>query len=121
MSQSGSISGTEDSRSFGIGLVRGREHLGFRALFDHAAALHHHHVIGDGAHRGEVMGYEHVGQRKFLLEPVEQFQDALLHDLVEGRCDLVADDELGLGGQRAGDADALFLPPPDNSPGRRSI
>ena len=30
-------------------------------------------------------------------------------DLVERRGDLVADDQLGLGGERAGDADALLL------------
>jgi hypothetical protein len=39
----------------------------------------------------------------------QQLEDALLDDLVEGGRDLVADDELGIGGERAGDADALLL------------
>jgi hypothetical protein len=55
------------------------------------------------------VGDEHVGEVQFPLQPVEQLQDAFRHQLVERGGDLVADDELRLGGQRPGDADALLL------------
>jgi hypothetical protein len=47
-SQSGSISGTEDSRELGVGVVRRLEHLGLRAFLDDDALLHHDDLVGDG-------------------------------------------------------------------------
>ena len=64
----------------------------------------------DRLNRGDVVGDENVADAKFLLQAQQKFQDAFLHDLVQCRCDLVADDQFGFGGQRAGDADALLLP-----------
>ena len=46
---------------------------------------------------------------ELVLQPLQQLQDFLGHQRVERRGRLVADDQLGLGGQRAGDADALLL------------
>ena len=40
---------------------------------------------------------------------ISSFRISSCDDLIERRGDLVADDELGLGGKRAGDADALLL------------
>ena len=42
-------------------------------------------------------------------ELAEQLQDARLHGGVERRRDLVADQQVGLGGQRAGNRDPLLL------------
>ena len=46
---------------------------------------------------------------QLFLQAIEQPQDFLADQLVEGAGDLVADDELGLGSKRAGNADALLL------------
>src|SRR5690606_30701819 len=56
-----------------------------------------------------IVGDEHVGEIEFALQAVEELEYALGDDLVECGGDLVADDELGLGGKRPGDADALLL------------
>ena len=56
------------------------------------------------------MGDEHVGELELVLQPLQQLEDLLRHQLVERRGHLVTDDQLRLGGQRAGDADALLLP-----------
>ncbi len=70
---------------------------------------HHHDLVGDRPHRREVVGDEHVGELEFLLQPVEQLEDAFGDQLIERRGHLVADDEIGVRGERAGDADALLL------------
>ena len=56
------------------------------------------------------MGDEHVGEVELVLEPVQQFQDALGDQLVERGGHLVANDELRVRGERARDPDALLLP-----------
>ena len=61
--------------------------------------LDHAHVVGD----------EQVGQPELALELLEQVQDLGLDRHVEGRDRLVADDQVGLEDERAGDADALAL------------
>ena len=48
-------------------------------------------------------------QRRRLPELGEQLEDACLHRDIERGGDLVADQELRLGGERAGDRDALLL------------
>lgn len=55
------------------------------------------------------MGDEHEGQVQLGLQTHQQPQDPLGHQLIERTGHLVADDELRLGGQRAGDANALLL------------
>lgn len=55
------------------------------------------------------MGDEEIGDLLDLLEIEQELQNAVGHQRVERRGHLVADDELGLGGQRAGDADPLLL------------
>ena len=40
----------------GIGMVRRGKHLVLRPGLDNQAVLHHHHFVGDGAHRRQVMG-----------------------------------------------------------------
>jgi hypothetical protein len=81
-----------------------------RRELDEAAEIHHadavaHHV----PHDREVVADEQVGQPELALQVLHQVQDLRLHRDVERRGRLVADQELGVGGQRARDRDALAL------------
>ncbi len=58
----------------------------------------------------EVVSDEDVREPELLLQVLEQVQDLGLHRDVERRYRLVAEDELGVDGERAGNADALALP-----------
>ena len=55
------------------------------------------------------MGDEEVAQAVLALQVAEQAQDLVLHEHVERRDRLVAHDDLGGEGERAGDRDALTL------------
>ena len=55
------------------------------------------------------MGDEQVGESQPLLDLLEQVDDAGLDGHVEGGHGLVENEQLGVEGQRAGDADALAL------------
>ena len=57
----------------------------------------------------EIVRDEEVGQAELALQVAEQVEDLRLHRDVERRDRLVADDDLGLERERAGDADALAL------------
>ena len=85
------------------------EHLGLATLFDNAPLIHHHHLIGDRLDGGNIMRDEHIGQPEFRLQTQQQLQNAFLHNLVKGRRHFITDNELGIGRQRAGNADALLL------------
>ena len=61
------------------------------------------------SHDREVVGDEEVGEAQLLLEVLEEVEDLGLDGDVEGRDGLVADDELRVEGEGAGDADALAL------------
>ena len=76
---------------------------------DQPAQVHHPDPVADVLDDREVVGDEQVGQAELLLEVVEQVQDLALDRHVERRDGLVADDELGVEGERPGDADALAL------------
>ena len=60
-------------------------------------------------HHGEVVRDEQVGQAEPVLQVAHQVQDLRLDRDVERGGRLVADDELGVGGERARDGDALAL------------
>ena len=86
----------------GVEVVRGLD-------LDDLAEVHDRDPVGDVADDGEVVGDEQVGQPEVRLEPLEQVDDLRLDRHVEGADRLVADDDLGLDGERPGDADALAL------------
>jgi hypothetical protein len=65
--------------------------------------------LTDVAHHREVVGDEEVGEVELGLEVLEQVDDLGLDRDVEGGDRLVADDQLGVEGEGAGDADALPL------------
>ena len=55
------------------------------------------------------MANEQIAEAKLVLEVVEQVQNLSLHAHVEGRNRLVANEELGLQGQGAGNTNSLPL------------
>ena len=79
------------------------------ALLDDAPGLHHRHMVGDVLDDADVVGDEKVGQAELALQLFEQIEDLRLHADVQGRGRLVADDQLRLHRQRAGDGSALAL------------
>jgi hypothetical protein len=78
-------------------------------LQDHAV-LEDQHLAADVLDHAEVVGDEQVAEPEALLQVRQEVEDAGLHGDVEGRDGFVADDDLRLGGERAGDGDALPLP-----------
>ena len=77
--------------------------------FDDAAEIHDHHAVADVAHDREVVADEEQGEREVAAQLHEEVEDLGLDRDVECRDALVADQEVGLDGERAGDADALAL------------
>lgn len=80
------------------------------ALLDQAPEIHDPDPPAEMADDAEVMGDEEVGQPEGLLQFLQQVDDLGLDRDVERRHRLVADDEVGLEGERTGDADPLPLP-----------
>ena len=76
---------------------------------DDPAQVHHRDPVADVADDREVVGDEQVGQAEPVLEPLEQVDDLGLDRHVEGADRLVGHDEVGLQGERPGDADPLAL------------
>ena len=76
---------------------------------DQPAQVHHADPVADVAHHGEVVGDEEVGQAAAALQVLHDVEHLGLDGDVERRGRLVADEELRLGRQRAGDRDALAL------------
>ena len=52
---------------------------------------------------------EEIGEMPLALQPLHQIENLRLDRHVERRDRFVGDDEVGIGGERAGDADALLL------------
>ena len=71
--------------------------------------VHHRDAVADVPDDVEVVGDEEVGDAGALLDLHEQVQHAGLGGQVQGADRLVADDQLGVAGQGAGDGDALAL------------
>ena len=57
----------------------------------------------------QIVSDEEIGDAEFLLQVLQQIDDLGLNRDVERRDRFVADDQFGLDGERAGDADALAL------------
>ncbi len=107
---SGSGIGTADSSAWVYGCVGAIEHGVDVADLDDPSEVHHGDAVGDVADDGEVVGDEQVREAELGAELVEEVDDAGLDRHVEGGDRLVEDDQLGLEGERSGDADALALP-----------
>ena len=100
-------------RVFGL---RVAEYLLGGAVFHHFAKLHDDDVVADGAHDGEVVADEHVGQAVFVLQVAQEFDHFDLHRAVERGGGFVEQDEFRAQDDGAGDGDALAWPP-ENSCG----
>ena len=105
----GSGTGTADSRARGVRVQRLRVEVVGGGLLDHPAEVHDADPVADVPHDGQVVGDDEVGEVELVLQLLEQVDHLRLHRDVEGRDRLVGDDELGLDGQRPGDADPLAL------------
>ena len=81
-----------------------------RRRLDHAAEVHHHDAVGEVTHHAEVMADEEIREPEALAQRHEKVQHLRLHRDVKRRDGFVADQQLGLDGERAGDADARALP-----------
>jgi hypothetical protein len=83
------------------------EHTVDRARLDNGAAVQDVHAVDDLAHDREVVRDEQVAEPELVAKRVEQVEDLRLDRDVEGRDRLVADEELRLQRERAGNGDAL--------------
>ena len=79
------------------------------AALDDLAEVHHGDVVADVLDHRHVVRDEQVGQAELALQPHQQVQDLRADRDVERRHRLVADHQLGVGGERARDVDALAL------------
>ena len=105
----GSGTGMADMSAWVYGCSRLAEELAPVGQLGDPAEVHHRHPVADVLDDAHVVGDEDVGQPELALELLEQVQDLRLDRDVERRHRLVADDEVGLEDERAGDADALAL------------
>jgi hypothetical protein len=87
---------------------RGEDPLAVRDLGD-APQVHDRHPVADVLHHAHVVGDEDVRQAQLALEVLQEVQDLCLDRDVEGRHRLVADHEVGLEDEGAGDPDPLPL------------
>lgn len=94
----------------GDGMARIAEDFPDFALFDDAAAFEDHHAVADLADDRHLVGDQHDGQAQPAVDVAQQREDRLGALRVQRRGGFVAEQYLRLVHQRAGDADALFLP-----------
>src|SRR5689334_7330129 len=92
-----------------VGVLRLQVEIGPVGGLDDLAEVHDHHAVRDVADDVEVVGDEDVREAEVALQVLEQVQDLGLHRDVQCRHGLVADDQLRVDRERAGDADALPL------------
>ena len=79
------------------------------SVLDDAAEIHDAELVRHVADDGQVMADEEVGEAEAALKLAHQVQDLRLHRDIQRAGGFVADQEVRLGGQRAGDRDALAL------------
>jgi len=94
----------------GVRFARVGQNVCGRTGFDDLAFGHHGDGLADLAHHPQVVRDEHVGQSGILLDLAQQVEHLSLNGDVERAGRLVAHQDLGSTGERAGDADALALP-----------
>jgi hypothetical protein len=85
------------------------DHVHDRALLADEAALEHEHAVGDGRDDAEVVGDEEEREAEIGAQLGEQLEHGRLNGDVERGGDLVADEENGIGRERARDRDSLAL------------
>ena len=102
--------GDRRQQRLGIGVQRPVVERLLVGDLDQLAEIHHRDAVADVLHHRKVMGNEQIGEAEALLQILQQVDDLRLDRDVERRHRLVADDQVGIDGEGAGDADALALP-----------
>ena len=92
-----------------VGMLRLAEDRVGRRQLDELADIHHRDAVGDVAHHREVVGDEQEGELQPRLQLEQQVQHLRLDRDVERGDRLVGHHQPRIGGERAGDADALAL------------
>ena len=85
------------------------EQRGGRRDFHHMAGVHDADAVGDLRQHAQIVGHVQHRHAEAGPEVDQQLDDLLLGRDVEAGRRLVEDHEVGLAGQRHGDADALLL------------
>src|SRR5699024_9647699 len=93
----------------GVGVQRIVVQLIAIGQLDDLAEIHHGDPYGDVSNDRKVVGDEEIGQPELVLQILEQVDDLRLNRDIERGNRLVADDEIRICGERAGDADTLSL------------
>ena len=93
----------------GVGVLRSVEERVAAGDLHDLAHIHDRHPVADVTHHGQVVGDEEVAQPQVVLQRFQQVDDLRLNAHVQRAHGLVADDELRIQGDGAGDADALPL------------
>ena len=84
-------------------------HVADVTLFHDFSEIHDGHLVADVLDHRHVMGDEKIGKPEGLLEPGQKIEDLGLDGHIQGGDRLVADHEVGSGGQGPGDAQSLAL------------
>jgi hypothetical protein len=90
--------------------VRRREDFVGRAGFHEPAEKHDQDAVAEVPHDAQIVAEEKVREVKRLAQVHEQIEQPGPDRHVERRDRIVADEELGFDGERAGDADASPRP-----------
>ena len=94
----------------GVRMPRVAEHRLDRALLHQAAGIEHADALAHLRHDGEVVGDEEHRRAELRLQVGDQLEHLGLDGRVEAGGRLVEDQELGIGGERHRDDDALLHP-----------
>ena len=96
-------------QALGVGMLGIREDIEHRAVFNHFAAIHDEHFVGDFGDDAQIVRDEQNGHAAFVAELAQDFENLSLdRDIERGRW-LVGDEQLGIAGQGHRDHHALLL------------
>ena len=101
--------GTEPSSPTVYGMTRGSDQIGHRRRLDRPARVHHQRAVGELGHHPEVVGDDQHACAGDVARGPQHVEDLRLDRDVERGRRLVADDQVGIVGDRDGDDDALPL------------
>lgn len=93
----------------GVGVEGVVEKFGGGGFFDEVPQVHDADAVGEVSYDGEIVGDEEIGEPELFLEVAEEIYDLGLDGDVEGGDGFIGDDEFGVGGEGAREADALTL------------
>lgn len=93
----------------GQGLLRGGEDIDNAASLNDFAFFHDSHLVADFLDHLHFMGDEDNGQIEFFVEAFEKLQHFIGCLRIQGRCGLVAKQDVRVIGQGSGDGDPLLL------------